>query len=192
VDIRHASSDALRPLTSIVPQDPSLFHRSVFENVRFSKPEATRGDVETACKRAHAHEFIMKLPKAYDSLVGDRGVKLSVGQRQRIVIARAILKDAPIVIFDEATSALDSESEQAIQQAIHALFENKTLIVIAHRLSTLRMMDRVLVFDAGKIVEDGTPAALLKNRGLYARLWEMQSSGFIGDLTRPPYGGSAA
>jgi ATP-binding cassette subfamily B protein len=187
VDIRQVAFEDLRAVTAVVPQDPSLFHRSIIDNVRFVKPNATLAQVQLACRMAHAHDFIEKLPQGYETLVGERGVKLSVGQRQRVAIARAILKDAPIVIFDEDTSALDSESELAIQQAIHTLFAHKTLLVIAHRLSTLREMNRVLVFDNGKVIEDGSPAELLKNGSLYAKLWNLQSEGFLGHLTAPPF-----
>jgi ABC-type multidrug transport system fused ATPase/permease subunit len=138
--------------------------------------------VVEAAKKAFAHDLILATPDGYDSLVGDRGIKLSVGQRQRIAIARAILKDAPILILDEATSALDSETEVNIQKSLEALMEGRTTIAIAHRLSTLRHMDRIIVIEDGKIVEEGSHAELLKKkRGRYARLWSMQSNGFIGD-----------
>jgi ATP-binding cassette subfamily B protein len=191
-DIRELKRENHREMISVVPQDPSLFHRSILDNVRFARPSASIEEVQAACRKAHAHEFIEKLPQRYEAMVGEHGVKLSVGQRQRIAIARAILKDAPIVIFDEATSALDSESEQAIHEAIGTLFTEKTLIVIAHRLSTLREMNRIVVFEAGKIVEDGAPEKLLSSDGLYARFWQLQSRGFLEGETRPPYGGSIA
>ena len=182
VDLKTIRRTSLQELVSVVPQDPSLFHRSVIDNVRFVKPTATLEEVEEACRKAFAHDFVKTLPKGYETIVGERGVKLSVGQRQRIAIARAILKNSPFIIFDEATAALDSESEAAIQKAIGSLFADKSCIVIAHRLSTLRSMDRILVFDKGHIIEDGTPAELeQKEGGLYAKLWKLQSKGFIGD-----------
>jgi len=162
-----------------VPQEPLLFHRSVIENISYSRPNATIAEVRKAAKQANAIEFIEKLPKGFDTLVGERGVKLSGGQRQRIAIARALLKDAPILILDEATSALDSESEKLIQDALQKLMKNRTSIVIAHRLSTIAKLDRVLVLSDGKIVEDGTHAELLSKKGTYAKLWAHQSGGFI-------------
>lgn len=149
-DIRDAAQDSLRNNIAMIPQDPSLFHRSLMENIRYGCMNATDGEVIMAAKKAHAHEFISALPQKYDSLVGDKGVKLSGGQRQRIAIARAILKNAPILILDEATSQLDSVTESLIQESLLELMENKTTIVIAHRLSTLLHMDRILVFDKGK------------------------------------------
>ncbi len=177
----------LRAFASVVPQDPSLFHRSIFDNVRFARPEATLDEVKRACELAHASEFIETLPEAYNSLVGEHGIKLSVGQRQRVAIARALLKNAPLVIFDEATSALDSESEAAIQEAIATQFHGKTLLVVAHRLSTLRAMDRIIVLDHGKVVQDGAPNELLAEAGIFKHLWDLQSAGFIADITQPPF-----
>ncbi len=177
----------LRQFASVVPQDPSLFHRSVLDNVRFARPDATLDEVKRACTLAHASEFIDTLPEAYNSLVGEHGIKLSVGQRQRVAIARALLKDAPLVIFDEATSALDSESETAIQDAIATQFHGKTLLVVAHRLSTLRAMDRIIVLDHGKVVQDGAPNELLSVNGIFKHLWDLQSAGFIADMTQPPF-----
>jgi ATP-binding cassette subfamily B protein len=187
IDLKEASFESLRDLVAVVPQDPTLFHRSIIENVLFAKPKATREQVEQACRSAHAHEFIASLPKGYDTLVGERGVKLSVGQRQRVAIARAILKDTPLVILDEATSALDSESEALIQDAFHKLFENRTVIAIAHRLSTLKQMDRIVVMDSGRIIQDGLPSALQVQDGVFKRLWQLQSEGFIGDVSQPPF-----
>ena len=151
------------------------------ENIRYGRIDASDEEVIETARKAHAHEFISALPQGYDSLVGERGVKLSGGQRQRIAIARAILKNAPILILDEATSQLDSVTESLIQESLWELMQNKTTIVIAHRLSTLLHMDRILVFDKGKIVEDGTHTELLAKAGLYKSLWDAQVGGFLGD-----------
>jgi ATP-binding cassette subfamily B protein len=180
-DIRDVTQDSLRENIAMIPQDPSLFHRSLMENIRYGRADSTDEEVIEAAKKAHAHEFISTLPQGYDSLVGERGVKLSGGQRQRIAISRAILKNAPILILDEATSQLDSVTESLIQESLWELMQNKTTIVIAHRLSTLLHMDRILVFDKGKIVEDGTHSALLSKAGLYKHLWDAQVGGFLGD-----------
>lgn len=180
-DIRDVTQDSLRENIAMIPQDPSLFHRSLMENIRYGRANSTDEEVIEAAKKAHAHEFISALPQGYDSLVGERGVKLSGGQRQRIAIARAILKNAPILILDEATSQLDSVTESLIQESLWELMQNKTTIVIAHRLSTLLHMDRILVFDKGKIVEDGTHSELLAKAGLYKHLWDAQVGGFLGD-----------
>jgi ATP-binding cassette subfamily B protein len=180
-DIRDVTQDSLHSMIATIPQDPSLFHRSLIENIRYGRMDATNEEVIEAAKHAHAHEFITKLPQGYESLVGERGVKLSGGQRQRIAIARAILKNAPILILDEATSQLDSITESHIQESLWELMQNKTTLVIAHRLSTLLQMDRILVFDQGKIVEDGTHQALLSKEGLYKTLWDSQVGGFLGD-----------
>jgi len=178
-DIRHVTQDSLRANIGMIPQDPSLFHRTLGENIRYGKTNATDEEIVEASKKAHAHAFISALAQGYDSLVGERGVKLSGGQRQRIAIARAILKNAPLLILDEATSQLDSVTEGDIQDSLWQLMQEKTTIVIAHRLSTLLHMDRILVFDEGKIVEDGTHQALLTQRGLYATLWNAQVGGFL-------------
>ena len=180
-DIATVTQDSLRAHIGMIPQDPSLFHRTLIENIRYGKPEATNEEVFAAAKRAHAHDFIEKLPEGYESLVGERGIKLSGGQRQRIAIARAKLKNAPILILDEATSALDSVTEHLIQEAITDLMRGKTSLVIAHRLSTLLHMDRILVFDQGKIVEAGTHAELLAKEAMYKTLWDAQIGGFLGD-----------
>lgn len=180
-NIQNITQDSLRKNIAIIPQDPSLFHRTVMENIRYGRTEASDAEVIEAAKRAHAHDFIRKLPQGYESLVGERGIKLSGGQRQRIAIARAILKNAPILILDEATSQLDSVTESYIQESLWELMQNKTTIVIAHRLSTLLHMDRILVFDQGKIVEDGTHTALLHQMGLYKVLWDAQVGGFLPD-----------
>lgn len=172
--------DSLRRSIAYVPQDTSLFHRSLADNIRYAKPEATDEQVQAAAQAAHAHEFIMSLPTGYDTLVGERGIKLSGGQRQRIAIARAFLKNAPILILDEATSSLDSESEVVIQKSLQTLMKGKTVIAIAHRLSTLREMDRILVLENGVIKEDGAPTELLKKKtGHFRKLWDHQVSGFI-------------
>jgi ATP-binding cassette subfamily B protein len=178
-DIKGVKQDSLRRAISMIPQDPLLFHRTIKENISYGKLDGTDGEIIEVAKKAHAHEFITKLPKGYESLVGERGVKLSGGQRQRIVIARAILKNSPIVILDEATSQLDSVTEKKIQEALKELMTGKTAIVIAHRLSTLLGMDRILVFDQGKIIEDGTHQELFKKRGVYKTLWDTQVGGFL-------------
>ena len=170
---------SLRDYIAVIPQDTSLFHRSLMENIRYGDLNASDEAVIQAAKTAHAHDFIIGLPQGYDTLVGERGLRLSGGQRQRIAIARAILKDAPILILDEATSALDSESEEAIQNSLHELMEGKTVIAIAHRLSTIQSMDRLLVMNQGEIIEDGNHDELLAHNGLYARLWAKQSGGFL-------------
>lgn len=180
-DIRDVTQDSLRASIAMIPQDPSLFHRSLMDNIRYGHIDATDAEVIEASKKAHAHEFISQLPQAYEALVGERGVKLSGGQRQRIAIARAILKNAPILILDEATSQLDSVTESLIQGSLWELMQDKTTIIIAHRLSTLLHMDRILVFDKGKIVEDGTHSELLAKCGLYKHLWDAQVGGFLGD-----------
>jgi ATP-binding cassette subfamily B protein len=179
-DIRNVSQDSLRQAVSMIPQDSSLFHRSLLENIRYGKIDANDEEVIEAAKKAHAHNFILEQPNGYDSLVGERGIKLSGGQRQRIAIARAILKNAPVLILDEATSALDSITEHKIQESIDTLMQNKTTLIIAHRLSTLLQMDRIILFDEGKIVQDGTHNEL-KGDGLYKTLWEAQVGGFLPD-----------
>lgn len=181
-DISLIPLESLRRQVALIPQDPLLFHRSLRENIQFGRPEATEEEVYQAAKQAHCDEFIRRLPHGYDSLVGERGTKLSGGERQRIAIARAILANAPILFLDEATSALDSITERCIQDSLKWLMLNRTTIVIAHRLSTLVGMDRILVFVQGKIVEDGTHQELLKREGHYARLWQMQAGGFIPDV----------
>lgn len=178
-DISDVSIKSLHDAIAYVPQEPILFHRTIAENISYSKPRATHAEIINAAKQARIHDFIMDLPEQYKTYVGERGVKLSGGQRQRIAIARAILKDAPLLILDEATSALDSESEILIQQAIENLWDNKTSIVIAHRLSTIAKLDRIIVFDKGTIIEDGTHQELLSRNGTYAKLWGHQSGGFI-------------
>jgi ATP-binding cassette subfamily B protein len=169
----------LRRAIAYVPQDPSMFHRSIADNIRIGRPDATHDEVRQAAKLAHAAEFIEVLPLGYETLVGERGVKLSGGQRQRVAIARAILKDAPVLILDEATSSLDSESEALIQDALWTLMATRTAIVIAHRLSTVRRMDQLVVLDHGRIVEKGSHGELLAQGGIYASLWAHQSGGFL-------------
>lgn len=178
-NIAHVKQDDLRKRIAYVPQEPLLFHRSIAENIAYGKPKATKKEIETVAKKAHAHEFIKNLPKGYDTLVGERGVKLSGGERQRVAIARAMLKDAPVIMLDEATSALDSIAEGKIQDALFKLIKGKTAIVIAHRLSTIQQMDRIIVFDNGKIVEEGTHVELLKSGKVYKELWDSQVGGFI-------------
>ena len=178
-DIAAITQKSLRDHISVIPQDTSLFHRTIMENIRYGRLDASDEEVRKAAEQAYATEFIDELPEGFDTYVGERGVKLSGGQRQRIAIARAILKDAPILILDEATSALDSESEKKIQTALKNLMQNKTVIAIAHRLSTIHHLDRLLVMEDGKIVEDGTHDELLMNKGTYEKLWAMQSGGFL-------------
>ena len=178
-NIAEVTQISLRQAIGYVAQEPLLFHRSIEENIAYGKPGATIKEISTAARQAHALEFIEKLPDGFATIVGERGVKLSGGQRQRIAIARAILKNAPILVLDEATSALDSENEKAIQAALWELMKGKTAIVIAHRLSTIQRMDRIVVMDEGKIVEEGSHQELLKQKGKYATLWAHQSGGFI-------------
>lgn len=178
-DIRNVTQNSLREQIAMIPQDTSLFHRTLMENIRYGRLEASDEEVINVSKRAHCHEFISQLSDGYDSLVGERGIKLSGGQRQRIAIARAMLKDAPILILDEATSALDSVTEKYIQEGLNLLMKGRTTIIIAHRLSTLSAMDRILVFDKGQIIEDGCHEKLLAAGGHYAKLWQMQAGGFL-------------
>lgn len=178
-DIRDVRQDSLHRLISAIPQDVCLFNRSLFDNIRYGRTNATEEEVYLAARQAGADEFIRAFPGGYQTKVGDRGVVLSGGERQRIAIARAILKNAPILVFDEATSALDSQSEKHIQKSLVRLMKNKTVIAIAHRLSTLREMDRILVFDKGRIVEQGTHLSLLRKKGLYYKLYNMQVDGFM-------------
>lgn len=181
-NISQVTQKSLREQIALIPQDITLFHRSLMENIRFGNTQATDDEVFDIAKKAHCHEFISQLEDGYNSMVGERGIKLSTGQRQRIAIARAMLKNAPILILDEATSALDSITETYIQDALHLLMKNKTTIVIAHRLSTLSEMDRILVFNKGEIIEDGTHAELIAKGGHYAKLWQMQAGGFLPHL----------
>jgi len=180
-NVARATQASLRSQIAIVQQEPILFHRSLAENIAYARPEASPAQIERAARLANAHEFIARLPRGYQTLVGERGVKLSGGERQRVALARAFLADAPILILDEATSSLDSESEALIQEAMDRLMSGRTSIVIAHRLSTVRAMDRILVFDQGRIVEEGNHEALLRrSHGYYRRLFERQSGGMFG------------
>jgi ATP-binding cassette, subfamily B, multidrug efflux pump len=183
-DIAAVSQESLRTQISMVTQDTSLLHRSIRDNIRYGRPDASESEIIAAAQMAHAHEFIVDLEdwkghRGYDAHVGERGVKLSGGQRQRVAIARVILKDAPILVLDEATSALDSEVEAAIQSSLGTLMQGRTVIAIAHRLSTIAQMDRLIVLDRGRIVEQGTHDELLGHNGHYATLWRRQSGGFI-------------
>ena len=178
-DIRDVTQQSLREAIAYVPQESSLFHRTVFDNIAYGRPGASKEEVLKAAKLANADEFIKKLPDGYETMVGERGVKLSGGQRQRIAIARAILKDAPILVLDEATSALDSESEALIQEALNNLMKGRTSIVVAHRLSTIAGLDKIVVLNDGKIVEQGTHAELLARGGEYQKLWSRQSGAFL-------------
>lgn len=180
-DITQVTQDSLHEAITMIPQDPSLFHRSLIENIAYGKKNATHADIIAAAKRAYAHEFIVTLAQGYDTQVGERGIRLSGGQRQRIAIARAMLKNSPILILDEATSQLDSLTESEIQDSIWDLIQGKTTLIIAHRLSTLLHMDRILVFEEGSIVEDGSHEKLLAKDGLYKKLWEAQIGGFLLD-----------
>jgi ATP-binding cassette subfamily B protein len=181
-EIARAAQMSLRSQLALVPQEPLLFHRSLAENIAYARPEATAAEIEHAAQLANAHDFIIRQPKGYATLVGERGVKLSGGERQRVALARAFLADAPILILDEATSSLDSESEALIQEAMGRLIVGRTAIVIAHRLSTVRMLDRILVFEQGRVVEEGTHAALVrKKEGTYKRLFERQALGLVVD-----------
>jgi len=179
-DIMNVTQDSLRESISLIPQDPMLFHRTLMENIRYGNLDASDEEVIEAAKKANAHEFIELTEKGYDSPVGERGVKLSGGQRQRIAIARAILKNANILILDEATSSLDSVTEKKIQQGLDRLMQDKTVIIVAHRLSTIAHLDRILVFNEGTIIGDGSHEELLNiNNGHYAHLWNMQAGGFL-------------
>jgi ATP-binding cassette, subfamily B, bacterial len=178
-DVADVTLESLRRQIALIPQDPVLFHRTLRENISYGKPEATEEEIFAAARLAHCNEFIRNIPSGYEAKVGERGTKLSGGEKQRIAIARAILVDAPILILDEATSSLDSVTEKYIQDSLRQLMQNRTTLVIAHRLSTLSRMDRILVFDKGKIVEEGTHTALLKKEGLYANMWNMQVGGFL-------------
>jgi ATP-binding cassette, subfamily B, bacterial len=179
-DIARVTQESLWKNISLVPQDPILFHRTLMENIRYGRPEATDEEVFAAAKAANCHDFIEASPEGYQTYVGERGIKLSGGERQRVAIARAILRNAPIFILDEATSSLDSRSERLIQDALDNLMKNKTVIVVAHRLSTIRKMDRIIVISKGKISEEGSHEALIKkDNGTYKKLWELQAGGFI-------------
>jgi len=174
VALNDLNREEMRRTMALVPQEPVIFATSARENIRFGRPEASDLEVEAAAKAAAAHDFLMKLPEGYDSYVGERGVMLSGGQKQRIAIARAVLRDAPILLLDEATSALDAESERAVQQAVDELSQNRTTLIIAHRLATVKKADRIIVFDEGRIVAEGSHVELVAQKGLYARLAKLQ------------------
>ncbi|MEU8860687.1 ABC transporter ATP-binding protein [Streptomyces umbrinus] len=178
-DISRLRQADLRGLIAYVPQDPAMFHRTLRENIAFARPDATDAEIRRAAEAAHVAEFADALPDGFDTMVGERGVKLSGGQRQRVALARAILRDAPILLLDEATSALDSESEILVQEALWRLMEGRTALVVAHRLSTVATMDRLVVLDRGRIIEQGTHQELLASEGAYAKLWQHQSGGFL-------------
>lgn len=180
-DLSQITLESLRTQVALIPQDPHLFHRTLEENIKYGRVEATRAEVMQAARLAHCDEFIQRISGGYDALVGERGAKLSGGERQRIAIARVMLAAPPILILDEATSALDSVTEQYIQESLEALMDRRTTIVIAHRLSTLAKMDRILVLDQGKIIEEGSHRELLAKEGHYAHLWKMQAGGFLPD-----------
>jgi ATP-binding cassette subfamily B protein len=169
-DIAHVTQNSLRQAISTVPQDTALFNRSLLENIRYGRPEATDEEVAQAAAAARCSAFISKMPRGFETIVGDRGLKLSGGQRQRVSIARAFLKNSPILVLDEATSALDTEVEEAIRDALVHLMEGRTVIAIAHRLSTLRNFDRILVMKDGQLIEDGPPEILLKRNGAYRKM----------------------
>ncbi|MFA1544420.1 ABC transporter ATP-binding protein [Actinomadura monticuli] len=180
-DIARLRQSDLRNLIAYVPQEPAMFHRSVRDNIAFARPGATEAEIVRAARAAHVTEFVESLPDGFDTLVGERGVKLSGGQRQRVALARAILRDTPLLLLDEATSALDSESELLVQEALWHLMRDRTALVVAHRLSTVVRMDRLVVLDRGRVLEDGSHRELLQAGGPYARLWHHQSGGFLTD-----------
>ena len=180
-DIKNVSQKSLRDNITFIPQEPMLFHRTIAENIKYGNPKATDEQMISASQDACCYDFIMELPDKFETLVGERGLKLSGGERQRIVIARAILRNTPILLIDEATSALDTITEKQIQKALNNLMKDKTVITVAHRLSTLDNMDRIIVLDKGKIVEDGTKQQLLNiENGVFKKMWELQKDGVIG------------
>jgi ATP-binding cassette subfamily B protein len=184
-DIAKVTQSSLHQNIAYVPQDPELFHRSLIDNIRYPKPWASDDEVIRAAKLAHCHEFISAFPLGYETLVGERGLKLSGGERQRVAIARAILMDAPILVLDEATSSLDSESEMYIQDSLAKLFVGRTVVAVAHRLSTIRKMDRIVVVKDGHIIEEGSHDLLVRlEDGIYQRLWNLQSTDLVPDIRR--------
>ncbi|SFE18718.1 ATP-binding cassette, subfamily B [Actinacidiphila alni] len=185
-DISRLRQADLRALIAYVPQDPAMFHRTLRENIAFARPDATPAEIRRAAEVAHVTEFADTLPDGFDTMVGERGVKLSGGQRQRVALARAVLRDAPVLLLDEATSALDSESEVLVQEALWSLMAGRTALVVAHRLSTVATMDRLVVLDRGRVLEQGSHQELLAADGAYAKLWQHQSGGFLDDTTAPP------
>jgi len=184
-DVSRLAQADLRSQVAYVPQDPAMFHRSLYDNIAYGRPSASPEEVHAAAEAAHVLEFVAGLPEGLGTLVGERGVKLSGGQRQRVAVARAVLRDAPILVLDEATSALDSESEALVQEAVWRLMAGRTALVVAHRLSTVAQLDRLVVLDAGQVVETGTHEQLLAADGAYSRLWARQSGGFLLDPVRP-------
>jgi len=184
-DIATVTLDSLNRAVAEVPQLPGLFHRTLRENIRYARPDATDEEVEQAAKLAHCHEFIVRRAEGYETLVGEQGVRLSGGERQRVAIARAFLKNAPILVLDEATSSLDSETEHLIQEALFRLIGGRTVIAIAHRLSTVTGMDRILFLERGRIVEQGSHGELLRRGGKYAALWHRQVGGFLPEESAP-------
>jgi subfamily B ATP-binding cassette protein MsbA len=174
VDVREVTLASLRNQLAVVTQETFLFHDTVRANIAYGREGADEGAIVSAARAAYAHEFVMRLPKGYDTLLGERGVKLSGGERQRIAIARALLKNSPILLLDEATSSLDVESERVVQDALERLMADRTVLVIAHRLSTVQRADRILVLEGGRVVASGTHAELMEQQGLYRRLYEMQ------------------
>lgn len=181
LDIQGMTQQSLHTQIALIPQEPGLFHRSLRENIGYGDVNASDAQIILAAKRAHAHAFITQMPEGYEALIGERGVKLSGGQRQRIAIARALLKNAPIMVLDEATASLDSETESLIQGSLDDIMADKTVLVVAHRLSTIAHLDRIVVLDKGQIVEDGSHSQLLERRGLYYRLWQRQSDGLLSE-----------
>lgn len=181
INVLDMTQQSLHRHIGLIPQEPGLFHRSLKENIGYGDVLASDAHIELAAKRAHAHDFIVQMPDGYNALIGERGVKLSGGQRQRIAIARALLKNAPILVLDEATASLDSETESLIQSSLDDIMADKTVLVVAHRLSTIAHLDRIVVLDKGTIIEDGSHAQLLERRGLYYRLWQHQSDGLLSE-----------
>jgi ATP-binding cassette subfamily B protein len=179
IDLKQLEVREIRHNIALVSQDVYLFHGTIAENIAYASPQAGREQIERASRSAQFHEFVLSLPEGYQTLIGERGIRLSGGQRQRLSIARAVLKDAPVMVFDEATSSVDSETERAIQESLMPITQGRTALIIAHRLSTIRHADRILVLDQGKVVEEGHHNDLIELNGIYADLWHVQS----GDLT---------